>query len=48
MGGDVQQNLLQKAGVLFVDVVGRNLSTEFTEMEIEFNVAVVRKNYIVK
>ena len=41
-GGEVQQNLLQKTGELLAEVVGRNLSTEFTETEIELNFAVVK------
>lgn len=41
-GGEVQQNLLQKTGELLAEVVGRNLSTESTETEIELNFAVVK------
>ena len=41
-GGEMQQNLLQKTGELLAEVVGRNLSTESTETEIELNFAVVK------
>lgn len=48
-GGEIQQNLLQKTGELLAEVVGRNLSTEFTETEIEFNFAVVKiKHKVIK
>lgn len=48
-GGEVQQNLLQKTGELLAEVVGRNLSTESTETEIELNFAVVKiKHKVVK
>ena len=41
-GGSQQQSLLQKTGELLAEVVGRNLSTESTETEIELNFAVVK------
>lgn len=41
-GGEMQQSLLQKTGELLAEVVGRNLSTESTETEIELNFAVVK------
>lgn len=48
-GGEVQQNLLQKTGELLAEVVGRNLSTESTETEIELNFAVVKiKHKVIK
>ena len=48
-GGELQQNLLQKSGELLAEVVGRNLSTESTETEIELNFAVVKiKHKVVK
>ena len=48
-GGEIQQNLLQKTGELLAEVVGRNLSTESTETEIEFNFAVVKiKHKVIK
>lgn len=48
-GGEVQRNLLQKTGELLAEVVGRNLSTESTETEIELNFAVVKiKHKVVK
>ena len=48
-GGEMQQNLLQKTGELLAEVVGRNLSTESTETEIEFNFAVVKiKHKVIK
>lgn len=48
-GGEVQQNLLQKTGELLAEVVGRNLTTESTETEIELNFAVVKiKHKVIK
>ena len=48
-GGELQQNLLQKSGELLAEVVGRNLSTESTETEIELNFAVVKiKHKVIK
>lgn len=48
-GGEIQQNLLQKTGELLAEVVGRNLSTESTETEIELNFAVVKiKHKVIK
>ena len=48
-GGEVQQNLLQKTGELLAEVVGRNLSTESIETEIELNFAVVKiKRKVIK
>ena len=48
-GGEMQQSLLQKTGELLAEVVGRNLSTESTETEIELNFAVVKiKHKVIK
>ena len=48
-GGVQQQSLLRKTGEILADVIGRNLSTESTETEIEFNFAVVKiKHKIVR
>lgn len=48
-GGIQQQNLLQKTGEILADVIGRNLSTESAETEIEFNFAVVKiKHKVIK
>ena len=48
-GGPQQQSLLQKTGEILADVVGRNLSTESTETEIELNFAVVKiKRKVIK
>jgi len=41
-GGSEQQTLLQKTGNLLAEVIGRNLSTESVETEIELNFAVVK------
>lgn len=48
-GGEMQKSLLQKTGELLAEVVGRNLSTESTETEIELNFAVVKiKHKVIK
>ena len=41
-GGEQQQNLLHRTGALLSEIVGRNLSTNSTETEIELNFAVVK------
>ena len=41
-GGIQQQSLLQKTGEMLAEVVGRNLSTESSETEIELNFAIVK------
>jgi len=41
-GGAQQKTLLQKTGEILADVIGRNLSTESTETEMELNFAVVK------
>ena len=41
-GGEQQRNLLHRTGVVLSDIVGRNLSTNSTETEIELNFAVVK------
>ena len=41
-GGEQQRNLLHRTGVVLADIVGRNLSTNSTETEIELNFAVVK------
>lgn len=48
-GGIQQQNLLRKTGEILADVIGRNLSTESIETEIELNFAVVKiKHKVIK
>jgi len=48
-GGPQQQTLLQKTGEILAEVIGRNLSTESTETEIELNFAVVKiKHKVIK
>lgn len=39
-GGEQQKNLLHRTGALLSEMVGRNLSTNATETEIELNFAV--------
>ena len=41
-GGEQQKNLLHRTGALLSEMVGRNLSTNTTETEIELNFAVVK------
>jgi hypothetical protein len=41
-GGEQQRSLLHRTGVVLADIVGRNLSTNSTETEIELNFAVVK------
>lgn len=41
-GGEQQKTLLHRTGALLSDIVGRNLSTNSTETEIELNFAVVK------
>lgn len=41
-GGESQKNLLSRTGELLSELVGRNLSTNSTETEIELNFAVVK------
>ena len=41
-GGEQQKNLLHRTGALLSEMVGRNLSTNATETEIELNFAVVK------
>ena len=41
-GGEQQKTLLHRTGALLSEMVGRNLSTNATETEIELNFAVVR------
>ena len=41
-GGEQQKNLLHRTGALLTEMVGRNLSTNTTETEIELNFAVVK------
>ena len=41
-GGEQQRSLLHRTGVVLSDIVGRNLSTNSTETEIELNFAVVK------
>lgn len=41
-GGEQQKNLLHRTGALLSELVGRNLSTNTTETEIELNFAVVK------
>ena len=41
-GGESQKNLLSRTGKLLSELVGRNLSTNSTETEIELNFAVVK------
>lgn len=38
----LSQTLLQKTGEILAEVIGRNLSTESAETEIELNFAVVK------
>ena len=47
-GGEEQRSLLQKAGELLADIVGKNLATKSCETEIEFNFALVkiRRRYV--
>ena len=47
-GGEEQRSLLQKAGELLADIVGKNLATKSCETEIEFNFARVkiRRRYV--
>jgi len=48
-GGPQQQSLLQKTGEILAEVIGRNLSTDSIETEIELNFAVVKiKHKVVK
>lgn len=47
-GGEQQHSLLQRTGALLADVVGRNLSTESVETEIELNFAVVKIKHTIK
>lgn len=48
-GGDQQKDLLNRTGTLLSEMVGRNLSTNCTETEIELNFAVVKiKHKIVR
>jgi len=48
-GGEQQKTLLHRTGALLSEMVGRNLSTNATETEIELNFAVVRiKHKVVK
>jgi len=48
-GGPQQQTLLHKTGEILAEVIGRNLSTESTETEIELNFAVVKiKHKVIK
>ena len=41
-GGEQQRSLLHRTGVVLSAIVGRNLSTNSTETEIELNFAVVK------
>ena len=41
-GGESQRSLLHRTGTLLSDIIGRNLSTNSTETEIELNFAVVK------
>lgn len=41
-GGEQQRSLLQRTGTVLSEIVGRNLSTNSTETEIELNFAVVK------
>lgn len=47
-GGEQQKNLLHRTGALLSEMVGRNLSTNSTETEIELNFAVVKIKHTVK
>lgn len=48
-GGEQQKNLLHRTGALLSELVGRNLSTDSTETEIELNFAVVKiKHKVIK
>ena len=41
-GGEQQRSLLHRTGTVLSEIIGRNLSTNSTETEIEFNFAVVK------
>lgn len=41
-GGEQQRSLLHRTGAVLSEIVGRNLSTNSTETEIELNFAVVK------
>lgn len=41
-GGEQQRSLLHRTGTVLSEIVGRNLSTNLTETEIELNFAVVK------
>lgn len=48
-GGEQQKNLLHRTGALLSELVGRNLTTDSTETEIELNFAVVKiKHKVIK